>query len=187
MAHYQKALQVKPDYAAAHNNWGIALGKMGRFDDATASFQEAVRINPDYAEAHYNWGIALRKMGRFEEAIAHYQMALRIKPDFADAHNNLAWLLATCPEVSIRDGQQALEHAQRVVELVGDNDASVLDSLAAAYAQLGDFQQAVLWQQKAVEMAGKKIKDDLAARLELYKQGQPFREKSQGGPYRESH
>jgi tetratricopeptide (TPR) repeat protein len=96
-------------------------------------------------------------------------------------------LWATCPEDPIRDGGQALDHAQRVIELVGENNAAILDSLSAAYAELGDFQQAVHWPQKAVEMAGKGIKDDLAARLDLYKQGKPFREKPQGGPYRESH
>ena len=76
---------------------------------------------------------------------------------------------------------------QRAVELVGDNNALILDALSAEYAQLGDFQQAVRWQQKAVQWAEPEIKDDLAVRLELYRQGQPFREKPQGGPYRESH
>ena len=89
---------------------------------------------------------------------------------------------ATCPDAKIRDGGQALAHARRAVELAGDDNAGLLDSLSAAYAELGDFEEAVRWQRKAVQIASDEIKDDLAARLELYKQGQPYRESHEIAP-----
>ena len=84
IAHYQKALEIRPDYAEAHNNLGIALAGRGRIDEAIAHFQKALEIKPDYAEAHNNLGIALAGRGRIDEAIAHFQKALEIKPDYAD-------------------------------------------------------------------------------------------------------
>jgi tetratricopeptide (TPR) repeat protein len=71
---------------------------------------------------------------------------------------------------------QALAHAKRAVELAGNDNAGLLDSLSAAYAELGDFEEAVRWQRKAVQIASDEIKDQLAAHLELYKQGQPYRD-----------
>ena len=83
IAHYQKALQIKPDYAEAHNNLGNALLQKGRVDEAIAHYQKALQIKPDNAEAHYNLGNALLQKGRVDEAIAQYQKALQIKPDSA--------------------------------------------------------------------------------------------------------
>jgi tetratricopeptide (TPR) repeat protein len=173
---WEDAVAKSPLYARPHNNLGNALQALGRTEEAIAHYQEALRIKPDYANAHYNWGLALPRLGRFEEAVMHNQEALRIEPDYAAAHNNLAWLRATCPDETIRDGRRALAHAMRAVELVGDDNAVVLDSLSAAYAESGDFDEAVRWQERAVQLAGDEVKDDLAARLELYKQGQPYRD-----------
>ena len=182
VAHYQEALRINPDYAEAHYNWGNTLAALGRREEALARYRDAVRIDPDYAEAHNNWGAALLALGRFKEAATHYQAALRIRPDYTYAHNNLAWLRATCPDAINRDGGQALAHAKRAVQLAGDDHAGFLDSLSAAYAELGDFEEAVRWQRKAVQIASDEIKDDLAARLELYKRGQPYRESHGSAP-----
>ena len=177
IAHYQEALRIKPDFAKAHYNLGLAWQLQGRSQEAMTSYHEALRLDPNYAEAHNNLGCALYDLGRSEEAIAHYQDALRIKPDYADAHNNLAWLWATFPDHHIRDGQRALEHAKRAVGQAGENNSSVLETLSAAYAELGNFDEAVRWQEKAVQMAPNRQKDILRGRLELYKQGRPYREK----------
>ena len=108
--------------------------------------------------------------------MTHYQEALRIKPDYAEVHNDLAWLRATCPDATIRDAAQALAHAKRAVELVGEDNAAILDSLSAAYAESGDFQQAVRWQKKAVQVALETSRQALVQRLELYESGNPYRE-----------
>ena len=182
VANYKQSLRLDANNVEAHNNLGYAVEALGHPQEAIAHYQDALRIKPDYAEAHNNCGAALFALGRFKEAATHYQAALRIRPDYTYAHNNLAWLLATCPDAAIRDGGQALAHAKRVVELAGDDNAGLLDSLSAAYAELGDFEEAVRWQRKAVQIASDEIKDDLAARLELYKQGQPYRESHESAP-----
>jgi Flp pilus assembly protein TadD len=74
--HYQKALQIKPDNAEAHNNLGLVLAGHGRLDEAIAHYQRAVEIKPHFLEAHYNLGVALAGRGRIDEATAHYQKAL---------------------------------------------------------------------------------------------------------------
>ena len=86
MRHYQRALELKPDYAEAHNNWGAALATRGRIDEAIGHYQQALQINPGYAQAHYNLGLALAARGRTDEAAAHYRTALV----FARQQNNAA-------------------------------------------------------------------------------------------------
>jgi len=124
----------------------------------------------------FNMAETMRGSRRTLAAITHYHEALRFKPDFVDAHNNLAWLRATSPDATSRNGREALEHAMRAVQLAGNDNALILDSLAAAYAEVGSFDEAVRWQQKAVQIAPEKQKNDLAARLALYKQQRPYRE-----------
>jgi tetratricopeptide (TPR) repeat protein len=176
MTHYQKALRIEPDLVEAHNNWGAALLSLASFEEAATHFQKTLRIEPDSAEAHYGWGVALQGLGSFEEAVTHYQEALWIKPGYTEAHNDLAWLRATCPDATSREGGQALAHAKRALELAGDDNAAIFETLSAAYAELGDFDNAVRWQEKAVQMASYPTKDVMTARLELYEQGQPYRE-----------
>ena len=174
--HYQEAVRIDPDYVEAHVNRGNTLKRLGRPQEALAHYEQALRTKPDFAEAHYNWGNALEAVGRPQEAAKHYQQALQIKPDSAETHNNLAWLRATCHEESIRDGEQAVAHATRAVELAGDDNPAILDSLSAAYAEAGDFEKAVNWQEKAVTLAPAQQRDELQIRLDLYRQGKPYRE-----------
>jgi len=87
--HFQKALQINPDFADAHNNLGNSLAMLGQFEDSIRHYPEALRIRPDFAEAYNNWGNSLRALGRPQEALEHYQRALRIRPNYAQAYNNL--------------------------------------------------------------------------------------------------
>ncbi len=178
ISHYQRALQIKPDYAEAHNNLGNALLQKGSVDEASAHFQKALQINPDNAEACYNLGNALLQKGNVDEAVTHYQRALQINPDYADAQNNLAWVLATCPQASLRNGNKAVELAQRANQLTGDGNPVVLGTLAAAYAEAGRFPEAVAATQRALQLAGTQsntsLADVLRSQLKLYQAGLPF-------------
>jgi tetratricopeptide (TPR) repeat protein len=97
------------------------------------------------------------------------------------AYNNLAWLLATCPDASVRDGAKAIELAQQAVKLSGGKDPGFLDTLAAAYAEAGHFFQAVETARKALVLAKQQkqqlLVHSLRARIALYEAGKPFRER----------
>ena len=86
---YRRALELKPDYAEAHNNLGAPCEEQGKLDDAVACYRRALELKPDYAEAHNNLGNALKDQGKLDEAVACYRRALELKPDFAEAHSNL--------------------------------------------------------------------------------------------------
>jgi len=84
------ALEIKPDFAVAHNNFGSAQLLLGQLDDAMVSFRQALQITPEYADAHNNLAGVLLRLGKHADAMASYRRALEIKPDFADAHNSRA-------------------------------------------------------------------------------------------------
>ena len=88
-AAYRKAIALKPDYAKAHCNLGIALYYQGKPAEAEAAFRKAIALKPDYANAYYNLGIALSHQGKRVEAEAAYRKAIALKPDFAQAYCNL--------------------------------------------------------------------------------------------------
>jgi Flp pilus assembly protein TadD len=94
IAHYQKALRVRPEYEEAHYNLAIALADSGAWNDAVVHYREAIRLSPPELKARNNLGNALAVMGRREEAAREYEDILKIDPAHAEAHNNLANLLA---------------------------------------------------------------------------------------------
>lgn len=91
---YQKAVQIDPNYAEAHNNFGAFLLQRGRLDEAMVHFQKALQLNPDYAEGYYNFGLALVQKGRVNEAIDNYHKALKINPGDARFQKDLDNALA---------------------------------------------------------------------------------------------
>jgi spermidine synthase len=93
VAHYFRALRIKPHLAAAHHYLGVALGRQGRLEEAISHLNEALRIKPNVAEAQTNLGVALAQQGRFEEASSHFYKALQIKPDYAQAKSRLTTVL----------------------------------------------------------------------------------------------
>ncbi len=179
ISQYRKVVELQPDLAEAHNTLGAALGRRGRFDEAIRHCERALAIKPDFAGAHYNLGVTLAGCGRLDEAIVHYRKALKIKPDFAVVCNNLAWVLATCPRASVRNGAEAVGLARRAVQLSNGREPGFLDTLAAAYAEVGRFPEAVQTARKALDLATQQNKPALAesirAKIPLYKAADAFR------------
>jgi tetratricopeptide (TPR) repeat protein len=176
--HFQKAVQIKPDYAEAHSNLGNALCQKGKLDEGISHFEQALQTQPGFAAAHYNLGIALLQKGSVSEAITHFQKALQIAPANPRIQNKLAWLLATCPDASLRNGNKAVELAQQANALTGGKDPIVLHTLAAALAEAGRFTDAKESVQKAIELAQaagqQSLVKQLNGELQRYEAGLPL-------------
>jgi tetratricopeptide (TPR) repeat protein len=180
IAHYQKALAIRPDYFIASLSLSHAFLEKGEIDAAIVHSRAALSIQPENAEAHTNLGIALDEKGQTAEAIMHYEKALEISPRSVSAQNNLAWLLATSTNASLRNGNKALELARQADELSNNANLVVRRTLAAAYAEIGQFTKAVETAEDAFRLAAEQGDRALAAELQeelaLYKSGSPYRE-----------
>jgi Flp pilus assembly protein TadD len=178
--HFRAAVRLNPRYYQAQSNLALNLVRVGRADEAIAAARAALRVNPRFGQAHNTLGMALAQKGRPLEAIASYREALRLIPDWPPAMRRLAWLYATYPEDEIRSGAEAVRLASRASKRTGNKDALMLDTLAAAHAENGDFNQAVAGAERALAAAQAAkdgpLADDIAARLELYRLGQPYRD-----------
>ena len=174
---FSRMLRLRPDDAGAHNNLGNVLAQQGKHEEAVRQFEEAVRLKPDHAGAYNNLAISCKKLGRISEAIAHYREALRLEPNSLPALNNLAWTLAAHPDARFRNGAEAVGLATRACELTKHQNPTPLATLAAAYAETGQFQEAVSFAERAQEAAkgGQgALADRLAAMLEAFRAGGPY-------------
>ena len=187
IADYTEALRLDPQNVDALNNRGAVHKANGDYDRAIVDLTAAIRLNPEFTMAYRNRGRAHGKLNNFDRQIADYRAAVRIDPADKCNHTYLAWALATCPDSSLRDGEDAVRHAIRACELSDWKYASFMSTLAAAYAEAGDFDTAVRWQQKAIELAEAddayaKSMDDYHSRLALYESGQPYHESTTAAP-----
>src|SRR4029453_860413 len=112
---------------------------MGRIEEATQDLERALQIQPEHADAHTCLGNALLRQGLINNAIAQYETAAALAPNDAHSRNNIAWLLATSSDASIRNGTRAIDFAQQAVALSGGRNAQFRRTLAAAYAESGQF------------------------------------------------
>jgi Flp pilus assembly protein TadD len=139
--------------------------------------QAAVTLRPDFADAQNSFGNLLLQAGRWNDAVAHYEAAVTLQPRNPFALNNLAWVLATCPDPKVRNGARAIELAQNAYQLSGGKEPHVLQTLAAAYAEVGKFPDAITAAQRALKLvqgeAG--LAKALQEQLALYRSGKPFR------------
>jgi tetratricopeptide (TPR) repeat protein len=146
---FSTAIEIIPQDYQAYNYRGVARALMGKYDEAIADYSKALEIRPRYAEAYNNRGFARTQNGDLGNALNDYTRALEINPFFVDAYNNKAWVSATCADQGFRDGGLAVRLAQKAVEL--KPDVVSLDTLAAAYAAVGNFDAAVDTQKKAIQ------------------------------------
>lgn len=176
IADYSEALSINPQYALAFYNRGNAWRSKRDPDRAIADYSEALRISPQYALAYYHRGNAKVDKRDYERGIADYNEALRLNPNHLGVHNSAAWILATAPLASVRNGARAVELARKAADLSQSKDADILDTLAAAYAEAKNFPEAVRWQEKALEFPdfAKSQSNAAQRRLALYRKGQPY-------------
>lgn len=175
MSHWERAVEIDPDLADAHSHLGAAYLKLGDLDRAIARFERVARLRPDRADSHYNLGLAYQTRGRDEDAVAAYRRALEIEPSAFDSGRKLAWILATSRDPSVRDGQDALRLAEQCLRAGGYRHADCFEAMAAAYAESGDFERAIEWQEMVVKSGTPEHLAEPRARLELYRAGTPYR------------
>ena len=180
ISHYQQALAMRPDYFLAHYGLGRALLDKGELDGAIQNCRAALLTRPGDPDCHTVLAICLKEKGETAEAIQQYEQALKIYPKSVSALTNLAWILATCPDGSLRDGSRAVEIATQANQLLGGTNTLVLRALAAAYAESRQFEEATKTAQAAIELARMHRDDASVAELEqdiaLYRLDIPYRE-----------
>jgi len=178
---FQKAVEISPDFADAHDNLGMALLEKGKGDEAIPHFQKALELDPRRAQTYYNLGGALYMQGKVREALARWREGLRADPNSLPLLNQTAWVLATCPDASVRNGPEAVELAERAVKVSPGPDPGLLDVLAAAYAEVGRFLEAVQIAHRALDLATQQnaqtLIEGLKARIAHYESKSPFRDR----------
>ena len=153
ITHFQRALKIKPDFMEANYNLGSSLLQTGRVDEAIVYYRRAIELQPRLVQAYNDLGYAFLRKKMAAEAIACYQKAFELQPQFITARGNLAWLLATWPEPSVRNGGRAVALVEQANQFSKDKDPLILRTLAAAYAEAGRFPEAVLTAKQALALA----------------------------------
>lgn len=175
---YRRTLQIDPGNVVAHIKLGRTLRTQGDLVGAGEQYRQLLQIDPTLSTAHYGLALALVKQGKTVEAVEHYREALRLTPDWPPALSDLAWILATHRRAEIRNGEEAVLLAERACQLSAYRVPLFLDTLAAAYAEVARFDEAVSIATKARELAAAEGEDELGriieARLESYRAAKPF-------------
>jgi tetratricopeptide (TPR) repeat protein len=180
---FSEALRLDPQNGAAHFGRGMAYLLKKEYSKAVSDFNETMRLVPNIAAepragAFYSLrGQAFQGNKEYHLAIADYDRAIRLRPK-ASTCNQLAWLLATCPKGELRDGKRAVALATKACELSEWKDGTLIDTLASANAECGNWQEAVKWQQKAIELGYNDKEEEKKGRqrLKLYEEGKAYRE-----------
>jgi tetratricopeptide (TPR) repeat protein len=178
IAQYREALRIKPALTLALNNLRAALLQRRQTGNAIAQYREALRLNPSDVVAGNNLGCLLFQQGEAREAISRIQKALDLLPANRDLQNTLAWMLATAPQTSLRNGPRAVELVARASQSSGGANPDILHILAAAYACNGEFPKAVQTAQTALQLAeaqsNPRLADSLRREINLYRAGRQF-------------
>lgn len=179
---YLLTVKREPNRAVAQNNLGNALLQQKQPDQAVIHFAKAVEVQPNNEVFHCNLGIALAQCRRFADAAQQFQAAIQLRPNYSDAALNLtrlAWILATSPTPSIRDGKLAIQLAEQV-QALSNTDLLNSMALAAAYAEAGRFSDAISLAHKTIQLAEEQknsaIENAVEAQLKFYEAGSPFRD-----------
>ena len=177
IADYEEELRLESS-TAAYNNRGVAWDSKKEYDKAIADYNEAARLDPKNAVPYKNRGDTWRKKGDYDRALADYDKAIHLAPKSADAFNGAAWLRATCVDERYRNGNKAVGLATNACEVSGWDNFNWIDTLAAAHAEAGDFDSAIKYQNKAIELnpTDAEFLKGANERLTLYKNHKPYRE-----------
>lgn len=180
LMHLQEVIRFQPDQPDTQTNLGRLLSEAGEYDEAIEHFRKTLALQPDNIDALSGLGTALIATRKAHEAAAAFEHALKVDPDARMSLNGLAWILATSPDPSLRDGPRAIQLATRGVELSRQQEPFVLRTLACAYAEAGQFDQAIAVARQALKLAESQSNSDLTNKLrleiDLYETNLPLRD-----------
>ena len=173
-------LEKNPDNAKAYYDRAWIYGSLGNVEQSIQDYSRAIELNTSFILAYYNRGRGYAFLKKYGKSLADFNLAIDINPDFRDAYIGKAWLLATCPDAMWRDGVQAVVTAKKAVEISDDWQSQ--STLAAAYAESGNFDSAVKVQQKLINLLQSRQTPEpilylCHQRLEAYKAHTPWRDK----------
>jgi tetratricopeptide (TPR) repeat protein len=184
--HCEAVIRLKPGLADPRVLQAKALIEQGRLDVAQPLLEAAIRLDPKHFEARQNYAEILLRQKQVARAVTEYQAALQLNSNWPPVLNNLAWVLATHPEPRLRNGPEAVRLAKRACELSGRTNLWFLQTLAAAYAETGQFTNAIAAAGEALQLARAAQQPQLMEltrrRIELYQSHQPYRDAPAAGP-----
>ena len=179
LADLNEAIRLDKDLELAHRNRLEVSRAMSDSDNIIIDTNEILRLDPNDIAALIYRGMARSEVGQYTTAAEDFRKALTLNKDSGAAHNGLAWLLATVPQSQFRDGAAAIQHAKAAVSSPNGMNYLFLDTLAAAFAECQQLDQAIKCQRKAIELAqNESDRQELRERLEIYKSGRPYRMQS---------
>jgi len=181
IAHARAAAEIRPAAAGVYGE--IPVGLEGKpLDEAILFWSAQVEAEPNKIGAHNTFGVLLVQKHQTRAAIEQWETALELDPNDGNAQSNLAWVLATAPDASLRNGIRAVVLAERALKLAGGINPILHRTLAAAYAEAGRFDDAIATAERGYAFAqregNRELADEFVAVLAQYRQHQPFRDAS---------
>ena len=174
IADYDQAIKLDPKLAVAYCCRGIAWGEKHEYDRAIIDYDKAITLDPAFVFAYSNRGVVWYEKQQYARAVADFNQAIKSDPNDAISYNNLAYFQTTCPDARFRDGKKAVQNAKQACQLSGEKNAICIGTLAAAYAESGDFEKAKDYQTKAIELlTDESDREEYRSSLRLYEQGKP--------------
>ena len=178
----QSAVDLRPDNSPAHENLAKALLQKGQVTDALIHYRKLLELEPNNIEVHNIVGTVLIQQRQVKEGVEEWQKVLAIQPDNGNAMSNLAWIFATSPDQSLRDGPKAVELAEQALRFSAGRIPILFRTLAAAYAESGRFAEAIQTAQRGIELANSQgnlgLATELQGNIALYQERQPLRDPS---------
>jgi protein O-mannosyl-transferase len=182
IACYEKTLEMKWDWAEVHRALLTACYTAGHTNKAIAHLERLLKLAPENPGGHVELAQALTAENRLAEAVQHYQDAIRLNPNWPVPLNNLSWIFATAADDKLRKSAEAISLAQRACELTNWRAPLTIGTLAAAYAEHGEFEKAIELAEQARTLAEQGQNAELIARndklIALYRQKKPYHEPS---------
>lgn len=175
LANYAQAIKLDPDDDEIRLRRGHVYQQLGKSREALADYDAAAKLAPDKLEPLLRRGDVHRRLGQWQLAAEDYRQAVALNQRSGRAYQSAAWFLATCPVDRYRNAELAIQAAEKALELDGDANVKYLDTVAAAYANAGQFDKACQTLSRIAESAPPEAKW-LRQRLELYRKHQPYRE-----------